>query len=461
MDSGRSGSGRDAGATARRPRSAERAAAAERAEQETDGAGRPARPGRRQGQSPSHRAGAPPARPPRARHWGARHWGPPASPPPGRPPRGCPPTASRPPGLGCPPSASRRTAILPMASLPMASLPMASLPMASRPRGCRPRGCGPGGTGPPASPPRPPNCRRAGTWTARKAGCGSASGSWNWPRTPTCRCWSGSGSGRSSPAAWTSSSWSGWPAGSAGWPPGCRSRTPAARPADEILRITLEMARELTARHARCYTEMLQPALAEAGIEILRWKELTDPEQAELPAAVPGPDLPGADPAGGRPVAPVPLHLQPVAQPGRDDRRPGHRGDAVRPGEGAAAAAPVPAGRRPAGSSRWRTSSPRTWASCSSGMDVLEHHAFRITRIRDLEIDEDVTENLLQSLERELMRRRFEPAVRLEVEESMSADVLDQLVTRAGDGRPRGLPAARRRWTCPGCRPSPTWTGGS
>ncbi len=63
------------------------------------------------------------------------------------------------------------------------------------------------------------------------------------------------------------------------------------------------------------------------------------------------------------------------------------------------------------------------------GMDILEHHAFRVTRITDLEIDEDVTENLLQSLERELMRRRFEPAVRLEVEESISDDVLDRLVT--------------------------------
>ena len=54
------------------------------------------------------------------------------------------------------------------------------------------------------------------------------------------------------------------------------------------------------------------------------------------------------------------------------------------------------------------------------GMDVLEHHAFRVTRISDLEIDEDVTENLLQSLERELIAPDFEPPVRLEVEESMS-----------------------------------------
>jgi polyphosphate kinase len=63
------------------------------------------------------------------------------------------------------------------------------------------------------------------------------------------------------------------------------------------------------------------------------------------------------------------------------------------------------------------------------GLDVIEQHAFRVTRTRDLEIDEDVTENLMQSLERELSRRRFEPAVRLEVEESISSDVLDKLVT--------------------------------
>jgi polyphosphate kinase len=62
------------------------------------------------------------------------------------------------------------------------------------------------------------------------------------------------------------------------------------------------------------------------------------------------------------------------------------------------------------------------------GMEVIEHHAFRVTRVRELEVDEDITEDLLQAMERELVRRRFEPAVRLEVEDSMSADVLGKLV---------------------------------
>ena len=121
----------------------------------------------------------------------------------------------------------------------------------------------------------------------------------------------------------------------------------------EILRQTLDLARELSMRHALCYADRLQPALAEVGIEILRWKELHRARAGRPPAAVPGAHLPGAHPAGGRPGAPVPLHLRPVAQPRGHDRRLGDRGHPVRPGQGAAAAAPVPDRRaepvRPAG----------------------------------------------------------------------------------------------------------------
>jgi polyphosphate kinase len=62
------------------------------------------------------------------------------------------------------------------------------------------------------------------------------------------------------------------------------------------------------------------------------------------------------------------------------------------------------------------------------GMEVLEHHAFRVTRNEDLEVEEDDTENILKALEKELMRRRFGPPVRLEVEESIDPYVLDLLV---------------------------------
>ena len=83
------------------------------------------------------------------------------------------------------------------------------------------------------------------------------------------------------------------------------------------------------------------------------------------------------------------------------------------------------------------------------GLDVIEHHVFRVTRARDLEIDEDVTEDLLKSLERELTRHRFEPAVRLEAEEPMSSDMLDDLVTELGVDDPRRVPPSRPRLTSP------------
>ena len=54
-----------------------------------------------------------------------------------------------------------------------------------------------------------------------------------------------------------------------------------------------------------------------------------------------------------------------------------------------------------------------------SGMEVLEHHLFRVTRNADIAIEEDEADDLLLAIEEELRRRRFGEAVRLEVERSM------------------------------------------
>jgi polyphosphate kinase len=66
------------------------------------------------------------------------------------------------------------------------------------------------------------------------------------------------------------------------------------------------------------------------------------------------------------------------------------------------------------------------------GMEVLAVHTFRVTRNEDLEVEEDDAENLLAALEKELLRRRFGPPVRLEVEESIDDHVLDLLVSELG-----------------------------
>ncbi|MDO9590882.1 MAG: RNA degradosome polyphosphate kinase, partial [Microcella sp.] len=66
------------------------------------------------------------------------------------------------------------------------------------------------------------------------------------------------------------------------------------------------------------------------------------------------------------------------------------------------------------------------------GMQILEHHEFRVTRNEDVEIDEDETENLIQALERELLRRRFGPPIRLEITDDMDDLTLGLLVRELG-----------------------------
>jgi polyphosphate kinase len=77
------------------------------------------------------------------------------------------------------------------------------------------------------------------------------------------------------------------------------------------------------------------------------------------------------------------------------------------------------------------------------GMEVRQHHTFRVTRNEDLEVEEDDAENLLHALEKELTRRRFGPPVRLEVAEDMDDHVLDLLVRELGinDSEVYHLPA--------------------
>jgi polyphosphate kinase len=196
----------------------------------------------------------------------------------------------------------------------------------------------------------------------------------------------------------------------------------------QILDHALEFAGELSVRHARCFSDRLQPDLAAEGIEILRWKELGDDEQTRLERLFTERIFPVLTPLAVDPAHPFPfisgqsLSLAVmIADP--------------RTGTTMFARLKVPP-LLP----RFMSALPNRFVPIEDviaahlgelfvGLDILEHYAFRVTRITDLEIDEDVTEDLLKSLERELTRRRFEPAVRLEVEESISDAVLDRLVT--------------------------------
>jgi polyphosphate kinase len=61
------------------------------------------------------------------------------------------------------------------------------------------------------------------------------------------------------------------------------------------------------------------------------------------------------------------------------------------------------------------------------GMDIEDYYTFRITRNADLELEEDESENLLESMEQELLRRKFGPPVRLEVASDIDSDLLKRL----------------------------------
>jgi polyphosphate kinase len=69
-----------------------------------------------------------------------------------------------------------------------------------------------------------------------------------------------------------------------------------------------------------------------------------------------------------------------------------------------------------------------------SGMEVIEHHLFRVTRNADLAIEEDEADDLLLAIEEELRRRRFGEAVRLEVERSMPIATRQILLSGLGLG---------------------------
>jgi polyphosphate kinase len=62
------------------------------------------------------------------------------------------------------------------------------------------------------------------------------------------------------------------------------------------------------------------------------------------------------------------------------------------------------------------------------GMEIGGHIVFRVTRNQDLEIDEDDSDDLLSSLEQELLLRRFGPPVRLEVEKGVNQELLAMLM---------------------------------
>jgi polyphosphate kinase len=212
---------------------------------------------------------------------------------------------------------------------------------------------------------------------------------------------------------------------------GIALQTASGQQPREVLARTSEVAHELMLRHAACFRDDILPALAKESVEILRWDELADTEKEELNRLFRRRIYPVLTPLVVDPAHPFPyisgLSLN-LAVLVRDPETE----------ETLFARVKVPP-LLP----RFLEASPSRFVPLEdviaenlpqlfTGTEIIEHHAFRVTRNQDLEVDEDIAENLLQALERELLRRRFGPVVRLEVEESITPEVLDLLTTELG-----------------------------
>jgi polyphosphate kinase len=216
----------------------------------------------------------------------------------------------------------------------------------------------------------------------------------------------------------------------------------------EVLEEIGVLAHQLMERHARVFHDMVRPLLASEGITVVRWDELDEVEQERLHEMFRDAVFPVLTPLAVDPAHPFPyisglsLNLAVVVRNTKTFKEHFARVKvppllprfiAVEEVEGSATA--VDPTRADPYKSRFVPIEDIIAAHLDQlfpGMEVLAHHSFRVTRNEDLEVEEDDAENLLQALEKELMRRRFGPPVRLEVDEDVDAHVLDLLVRELG-----------------------------
>jgi polyphosphate kinase len=210
----------------------------------------------------------------------------------------------------------------------------------------------------------------------------------------------------------------------------------------EVLEQIWSTTAVLSERQARLFRDRIVPELAEHEIELVRWDDLDAEEQKSCKRLFKNRIFPVLTPLAVDPAHPFPyisglsLNLAVVI---RDPKNGKERFARVK-------VPPIFDRFVPLGASGTKSGSTGRGARfvpledvigahlkrLFPGMEVLESHTFRVTRNEDLEVEEDDAENILAALEKELLRRRFGPPVRLEVEESISDGVLELLKEELG-----------------------------
>jgi polyphosphate kinase len=210
----------------------------------------------------------------------------------------------------------------------------------------------------------------------------------------------------------------------------------------EVLEQIWTTTRELSERQARLFRDTIVPALREQEIELVRWDDLDADEQKHCKKLFKNRIFPVLTPLAVDPAHPFPyisglsLNLAVLVRNPTSGKELFAR---VKVPPIFDRFIPLPSTTGSTGSAtpgnRFVPLEDVIGAHLKRlfpGMEVLEAHTFRVTRNEDLEVEEDDAENLLAALEKELLRRRFGPPVRLEVEESISDGVLDLLKEELG-----------------------------
>ena len=196
----------------------------------------------------------------------------------------------------------------------------------------------------------------------------------------------------------------------------------------EVLESIWTHAHALMHRHSEVFRDQIAPALMEEGIEVVRWDDLDREEQKHCKRLFRDRVFPVLTPLAVDPAHPFPyisgLSLNLAVLVRNPKTRKEHFARVKVP--------PIFHRFVPLGNMRFVPLEDVIGEHLKRlfpGMDVLQVHTFRVTRNEDLEVEEDDAENLLAALEKELLRRKFGPPVRLEVEESIDPKVLELLVS--------------------------------
>jgi len=212
--------------------------------------------------------------------------------------------------------------------------------------------------------------------------------------------------------------------------------TNVGRAPHDVLSDIARMAHELQDRHAAAFRNSLKPDLDEAGIHIEHWSDLEEADRVRMREIFVDQIFPVLMPLAVDPAHPFPyisgLSLN-LSIRVRNPKTARHEFARLKVPQMLPRFVQLPDDK----SGRLRFIPledliANHLGDLFPGMEIIEHHVFRITRNEDVEIEEDETENLIQALEKELLRRRFGPPIRLEITEDMDPVTLDLLVRELG-----------------------------